>query len=385
MGIYSEYLDKQFGFLDLVAERKKQLNRISQIRGRAILVFAADFDKANAPISINFSDLLPINDQLSQLTGSAVDIILQTPGGSGEAAEDIVKAVRNKFNDVAFIIPGWAKSAGTIIAMSGDEILMDESSALGPIDAQLFWQGKVFSADALLEGFERIKSEVEKTGILNKAYVPILQAISPGELQNAENAQKFAEELVTKWLAKYKFKNWATHSSTGKPVTEEDRKKRAKEIARVLRNHSKWLSHGRSIKLQDFNEMKLKITDFSQTPDLNDAIQRYYTLLQMTFGTNIYKVYETPASQIYKHLAPMVPPPSKLFEQARTVELDVQCTNCKQVSKLQANLEKGVSLKEGYHPFPKDNKFKCPKCSAEIDLSDARRQIEAQSKKEVVE
>ena len=58
---------------------------------------------------------------------------------------------------------------------------------------------------------------------------------------------------------------------------------------------------------------------------------------------------------------------------------------CRQVSKIQANLEKGVPLKEGFSPFPKNNKFKCPKCSAEIDLSDARRQTEAQSKKEVVE
>src|ERR1035438_6404855 len=110
--------------------------------------------------------------------------------------------------------------------MAGDEILMGQTSALGPIDAQLFWQGKQFSADALLAGMKEIKKEVQDTGILNKAYVPILQNISPGELQDAQNALDFATDLVTDWLSRYKFKLWTTHSSTGDPVTPEEREKR---------------------------------------------------------------------------------------------------------------------------------------------------------------
>lgn len=78
------------------------------------------------------------------------------------------------------------------MTMAADEILMGTASALGPIDAQLTWQGKVFSADALLEGLDKIKDEVAKTNILNKAYIPILQGISPGEIQSARNALKFA-------------------------------------------------------------------------------------------------------------------------------------------------------------------------------------------------
>src|SRR5437016_1422113 len=68
-------------------------------------------------------------------------------------------------------------------------------------------QGKVFSADALIDGFEQIKKEVAKEG-LNRAYIPILQGISPGELQSAKNAKSFAEVLVRQWLAEYKFRKW---------------------------------------------------------------------------------------------------------------------------------------------------------------------------------
>ncbi|MGI8741790.1 MAG: hypothetical protein ACR2NN_04305 [Bryobacteraceae bacterium] len=47
---------------------------------------------------------------------------------------------------------------------------------------------------------EKIKKEVVDTGTLNRAYIPILQGISPGELQSAENALSFAKILVTQWL-----------------------------------------------------------------------------------------------------------------------------------------------------------------------------------------
>ena len=124
---------------------------------------------------------------------------------------------------------------------------------------------------------------------MNRAYIPILQGISPGELQSAENALKFAKVLVTDWLARYKFKNWSTHSTTGQPVTEEERRARAEEIAGELCNHRRWLTHERSIKIDDLEGMRLRITDYSRSPELADAIRRYHTLLQMTFATNIYK------------------------------------------------------------------------------------------------
>lgn len=386
MGTYAEYLDCELSFPDLTAERKKQLGRISALRGgRDVLVFAADLNKGNAPISIGYSDLLPISDQLSNLNGKALDLILESPGGAGEIAEDIVRLIRGRYDDVGVIIPGCAKSAGTIMAMAAEEILMEPVSALGPIDAQLFWQGKVFSADALIEGMEKIKQEVEATGVLNKAYIPILQGISPGELQSAENALEFAKLLVTDWLTRYKFKNWPHHASTGKPVTDEEKKTRANEIATTLCNHRRWKTHGRSIKLGDLEEMRLKITDYSKMPDLADAIRRYYTLLQMSFSTNIYKVFETPESQIYRFIAPQVPPPQAVVPAgAAAVTLDLSCPKCGKASRVQANLGASKPLQPGCLPFPPDNKFSCPTCGAVIDLSDARRQVEAQSKRPVV-
>ena len=385
MGYFTEYLDRNLDAQQMAEERKRQLKRIAELRGgRDVLVYAADLDKPNTPaawLAIAYSDLVPFHDQLSNLKGSKLDLVLETGGGSGEVAEDMVRSLHDKYEDIAVIVPGWAKSAGTIIAMAGDEILMEPASALGPIDAQLSWQGKVFSADALIEGMEKIKREVEKSGTLNRAYIPILQALSPGELQGAQNALDFSQQLVADWLARYKFKNWDKHSTTGKKVTKAEKRERAKEIAKKLCNHKKWLTHGRSIKISDLEAMRLKITDYSKEPDLAEAIRRYHTLLQMTFdSTNIYKLFETPSSQILRFVTPAVPAP----QNADAVMFEVTCPKCRTISKIQANLIKNP-LQPGHCPFPADNKFKCPACAAEIDLTDARRTIEAQSKKRLVD
>jgi hypothetical protein len=385
MGIYSEYLDKSFDWPSLTKERKKQLARIAKLRkGRAILVFASAMTKAKAPIAIDYDDRVPFFDQLSNLEGDKIDIILETPGGYAEVVQDLVRQIRDRFSEVAMIVPGHAKSAGTIMVMAGDEILMEPTSALGPIDAQVIKNEKRFSAHAFLEGLEKIKNEVDKKKELNRAYIPILQNISPGEIQGYENALSFSKKLVTEWLSNYKFKFWETHSSNGKPVTKEDKEKRASEVADKLCDHGHWLSHGTSITINELREpMRLKITDYSEETELCDAIRRYFTLLKMSFDTtNIYKIYETPNSQIYLFVTQQGGiPPEHTPEKAR---IDFVCPKCKTVSKIQANFKKGSPIEKDCTPFPKDNILICPSCNDRIDLSTLRRQIESQSKKKIV-
>ncbi|CDO03085.1 Serine dehydrogenase proteinase [Oceanobacillus picturae] len=381
MGFYWEYIEKKMSFEEITQERKKQLKRISTIRNnRDIIVYAADYSKGQAPISILYEDLAPFNDQLSNLNGKAVDLILETPGGSGEVAEDIVKTLRNKYDNVSVIIPGWAKSAGTIIAMASDDILMDTTSALGPIDAQLTWQGKTFSADALLKGFEKIKREVDEKQFLNQAYIPILQGISPGELESAQNSLDFAKDLVRDWLISYKFKDWNVHSSTGEEVTSEEKRVRANEIATELCNHEKWKTHGKSLRIKDLEEMGLKINNYEDNNDLNDAISRYKALLNMSFDTNIFKVIETSDTQIYRHLNSEAPPQSDndvLFA-------GIECGKCKYKNNIQINLDTAKPVKKGFKTISKDKSIICEQCSTNINLEGFINDVQAQTRKNVI-
>jgi len=405
MGIYSEYLD-QGPTLDLQAERKKQLARIAELRKRAILVYASDSNKARqgAPVAIDNSDLLPVTDQVSNLNGKAIDVLLETGGGSGETTEDIVRLLYDKFESVAFIVPGMAKSAGTIMVMGGDEILMEPSSSLGPIDAQIQAEGKVFSAEAFLKGLENIKKEVAEKNSLNRAYIPILQRISPGEIQSAENALSFAKELVTEWLKEHKFKNWNVHQANnpGTPVTLEEKELRAKEIAEELCNHSKWLSHGRSIKIPDLERIGLKITDYSKDEKLADAIRRYHVLMQMTFDqTPIYKLFETPTSQIQRFFAqlpmgipgfgqpvplpgpgqqPMPGPQGKPGQMLPTSALvQFNCPKCGKTHALQAEFDKKQPLQPNAERFPFEDVLTCKQCGMSHNVVGLRSQLEAQT------
>jgi hypothetical protein len=125
----------------------------------------------------------------------------------------------------------------------------------------------------------------------------------------------------------------------------KEKNTRANEIAAILCRQSKWLTHGRSIKITDFAELGLKITDFSTQNKLNEAILRYYTLLRMSFETNIYKIFETIESQIYRFaLAPGQRPTE--VKPKKVAEINFECPKCKERFLIQANLEKNIPLKK---------------------------------------
>jgi ClpP class serine protease len=72
------------------------------------------------------------------------------PGGLAEVVEDLVRLLRQKYDDVGIIVSGYSKSTGTVFAMAADETLMGQFSAFGPIGTQILSNGKRFSADVFL-------------------------------------------------------------------------------------------------------------------------------------------------------------------------------------------------------------------------------------------
>jgi ClpP class serine protease len=66
-----------------------------------------------------------------------IDLILHTPGGLVLASEQIASALRAHPAKVTVLVPHYAMSGGTLLAMAADEILMDAAAVLGPVDPQL--------------------------------------------------------------------------------------------------------------------------------------------------------------------------------------------------------------------------------------------------------
>jgi ClpP class serine protease len=69
--------------------------------------------------------------------GRSIEIILHTPGGLVLAASQIAQALRDHDGKVIAVVPHYAMSGGTLIALAADEIVLDAHSALGPVDPQL--------------------------------------------------------------------------------------------------------------------------------------------------------------------------------------------------------------------------------------------------------
>lgn len=66
-----------------------------------------------------------------------IDIILHTPGGLVLASEQIASALSKRKGKVTVFVPHYAMSGGTMIALSADEVVMDDNAVLGPVDPQV--------------------------------------------------------------------------------------------------------------------------------------------------------------------------------------------------------------------------------------------------------
>jgi ClpP class serine protease len=66
-----------------------------------------------------------------------IDVVLHTPGGLVLASEQIAYALRDHPAKVTVLVPHYAMSGGTLIALAADEIRMDPAAVLGPVDPQL--------------------------------------------------------------------------------------------------------------------------------------------------------------------------------------------------------------------------------------------------------
>jgi hypothetical protein len=395
VSLLNEYIEKiKEGWtnIEFESELLKLISEYNKLRNTYLLVYVAATWKPIPEVSLAHADFYIIRDLLASKKGlhKKVDMYIETLGGSGETAEEIARFLHNNFDTVSFVVSGEAKSAGTIIALSGDEILMTETGSLGPIDAQVRIGRSVTSAYDYMEWVEEKRKEAEERGRLNPFDATMVAQITPGELRSVYHALKFAEDLVVEWLTKYKFKGWTITETQKLPVTEEMKMKRAKEIANELINHSKWRSRGRSIKIDDLERIGLKITRVDEDPKLADIVYRIQTVCRMIFdNSTCFKIFATQDYKIFRQAvsikAPIMVPAKQAIE---AVDFDLHCPKCGKGYRLYAKFNPNPNIdadlkNKGLIPFPKDNILKC-ECGFEIDLLGIRNQIEREARKKIV-
>lgn len=238
------------------------LKSIEQATGRPLIVYAANFNHANIPNSIDNTDVTVFSDLTRTVPGKALDVILHSPGGLAEAAERIVSLLRARFESVRFVVLHSAFSAATMLCMSGDQLVLDDTSALGPIDPQIVYrdpqtgQSIPVPTQAVLDGFRKAKEEIKKNPDALGVYLPLLNKLDLHLFEICKNADKLSKSLVRSWLKSYMFK--------GDPRASE----KAARVTKYLSTHGDRLSHGRPITIEIIEgRLKLPVHDLRKTPE----------------------------------------------------------------------------------------------------------------------
>jgi hypothetical protein len=287
--------------LDVDGVRRGKMKVISEHTKRPLIVYAVDFlnegkvQAIGSGINLDWSDKEGFLEAIQDIEGDSVDIFLHSPGGLAEAADSIVDIVRGKFKHVRFIVPNIAKSAATMLALSGDEILMDIASELGPIDPQFTFRkgdGTVVTApaQAIIDQFETAQKRIADDPKILAPWLPILQQYGPSLYQQAQNAIQLSKNLVKEWLIKYMLKD------------DPNKGRKASNIARYLSNHNNFKSHAKRIGLQELREVEalkpIRASDMSEDLNLQNKVWGLYHAISLTFGmTGAYKIFENTSSR----------------------------------------------------------------------------------------
>lgn len=253
------------------------LERVSARRdGRNVLFYASAWlQKPHAPPMHSQITHEDINGFMTTLHGmdfsKGLTLILHTPGGVTNAAETIVAYLRSKFSYIETIVPTYAMSAGTMISLGTNAIIMGRQSQLGPIDPQLPLGNRFVSAEAIVKQFARAHGEVAADQRLAHVWAPIIQHMGPALLTEAQNALTYGQSMVENWLASRMLQGHQNAAAA------------AAAAAAFFNDTTTHLSHGRRIDRDEARKHDITVKDLEDDADLQDAVLSAYHIMTILF------------------------------------------------------------------------------------------------------
>ena len=216
-------------------QRQAMIKQIQACTKRPLICYVSGGKRG-----IDEDDTIPFVDLLHNVPpGEDVELLLHTHGGSGDAAEKLIRMVRACVGqaEIHIIVPDFAKSAGTLMVLGADRVVMSDMSELGPIDPQMDGSGGWQPVQNYLDAYEEhtqnltadpgnIPSQI-MLGKLDPTIVKLCQAVKERALQSAErllqegmflngrgnnggNSTKTARELLdtTRWRSHTQMISW---------------------------------------------------------------------------------------------------------------------------------------------------------------------------------
>jgi ClpP class serine protease len=150
----------------LVARRLRAIRKIEQKRNSRVITMLHRQESLSL-LGIPLRRFIDIEDseqvlRAIRLTPETIpiDLVVHSPGGLVLASEQIARALHRHAAKVTVIVPHYAMSGGTMLALSADEILMDDNAVLGPVDPQIGqWPAVSILKVVEEKPIERVKDE----------------------------------------------------------------------------------------------------------------------------------------------------------------------------------------------------------------------------------
>ncbi len=252
------------------AKRKGLIVALEKDLGRAVVTLFTSF---NYPVMIDDADVDMVAGVLQHLDlGNGIALVLNSPGGDGLAAERMIEVCRSFSGTAEFwaIIPGKAKSAGTLVAFGASKILMGPTAELGPVDPQLIDQNtdKRFSVYNLVKSYDSLFRRAEKTKGHLEPYLQQLQKYDAREIAEYRMALSLSEDISVRSLKSGMMRH--------KPIKEIKR-----SISAFL-TPERAKTHGRPIYAQEAMKCGLNV----ESVDLSSC--RWKLLYELYYRSNHY-------------------------------------------------------------------------------------------------
>jgi hypothetical protein len=267
--------------------RDKYMRRLSSYAGRALIVYASSWltkrsGVSDLNMSVDGNDVHALMEVCHGVDERELDLILHSPGGSPEAAEQMVNYLRTQFDHIRAFVPLQAKSAATMIALGCDEIWMGLHSELGPIDPQILVpvpEGMRWApAHAILRDFDRAKGEVSADVSLLAPWTPILRSYAGGLIEFCHQQIRLAQDVVIRWLEQYMLAQQPQDLRHG--LAESIAAYFGSDVA-----YDRFRTHGRPIRVEELETLQgLQVRRLESDDDLQDAVLSVYHALDITLS-----------------------------------------------------------------------------------------------------
>jgi hypothetical protein len=118
-------------------KRRRLYREIERERASRVIAYVTG-DRQGMQTQIGSDAIDQVSDHLDALFPTKkISVLLYTPGGTTMAAQNLVNMLRMFCDDLEIIVPNKARSAGTLMCLGADRIVMTKQATLGPIDPSL--------------------------------------------------------------------------------------------------------------------------------------------------------------------------------------------------------------------------------------------------------